>query len=172
MSLAMKSSPGLHALSIIVVALLAPGALSGPALGAGANLLLEKSNGQPAAPEPEAAANGAVTYLELGPLLGHISSSNALVWVKASGAARLSVRVGQKMDLSDGAEIKGPRLAADTDFMGQVLLPKLNASRGYHYCVLLDGKPAMLPPYPSFATAPPDLQRQSMARGKYLNGRA
>lgn len=129
-----------------------------PALGAGAAELLKKSKAQPAPTQPEGPVTPAFApYLDLGPLLGHVSASNALVWVKASGAARLSVRLGQKRDLSDGAEINGPRLAADTDFMGQVLLPELNSSRPYYYCVLLDGKPAMLPPYPSFATAPPDL---------------
>lgn len=127
-----------------------------PARGAGAELLLKKSTDQPAANGPDGSVASA-PYLELGPLLGHVSSSNALVWIKASGPARFSVRVGQKMDLSDGTEIKGPRLEADSDFMGQVLLPKLNSSRHYHYCALLDGRPAMLPPYPSFATAPPEL---------------
>ncbi len=104
----------------------------------------------PAAPPPPEMD----AYLELGPLLGHVSSSDARVWVKASRAAESSVRVGHKADLSDGVEIKGPQLEAGTDFTGQVVLPKLAAARSYFYSVWLDGKPALLPPYPSFVTAP------------------
>jgi alkaline phosphatase D len=138
--------------------MLALGSGSIPALGAGASQLLKKSKVESGANEPDSfAASASAPYLDLGPLLGHVSSSNALVWVKSSGSARLSVRVGERSDLSDGTVVKGPALGAGTDFMGQVLLSNLGSSRQYHYCVLLDGRPALLPPYPSFVTAPPEL---------------
>ena len=153
----MNSLPRSFALWVILP-LLCLGRSSISGQGAGAGQLLKKSKVQSTANEPEvSAAPAASPYLDLGPLLGHISSSNALVWVKASGPARLSVRIGQRSDLSDATEIKGPPLEAGSDFMGQVLIPNLGSSLQYHYCVLLDGRPAMLPPYPSFATAPPEL---------------
>jgi len=40
--------------------------------------------------------------------------------------------------------------------MGQVLVDGLEPKTRYYYCLWLDGKPAMLPPYPSLTTAPPD----------------
>jgi alkaline phosphatase D len=40
--------------------------------------------------------------------------------------------------------------------MGQVTVSGLQPAQRYFYCVLLDGRPAMLAPYPSFITAPPE----------------
>ena len=93
-------------------------------------------------------------YLDLGPLLGHVGSTEAKLWVKASAASRLSIRVGQKEDLSDGSEVKGPALEAKDFFIGQMVLPKLKAEQRYYYCVYLDGKAAQPRPYASFVTAP------------------
>lgn len=93
-------------------------------------------------------------YLTLSPMLGHVSHEEARVWVKASGAARLSVRVSENADLSDGRTIKGPKLAQGADYMGHVVIPKLRPNRRYYYSVLLDGKAATARPYPSFETAP------------------
>ena len=95
-------------------------------------------------------------FLDLGPLLGHISSTNARIWAKASGPARLSIRLGANEDLSDGREVKGPALEKAADFAGQILVSNLVPSRRYFYSVLLDGKAAMVRPYPSFVSAPPE----------------
>jgi alkaline phosphatase D len=94
-------------------------------------------------------------YLTLNPMLGHVSHEEARVWVKASGAARLAIRVGERSDLSDARVVEGPELPRDADYMGHVVLPGLRASTRYYYAVLLDGKAATLRPYPSFVTAPP-----------------
>ncbi len=92
--------------------------------------------------------------LDLGPLLGDITSVGARVWARAAGRANLSVRIGLKADLSDGWDVPGPVLEAASDFMGQVRVTKLHPTHRYFYCVLLDGKPAMPTPYPSFVTVP------------------
>ena len=97
---------------------------------------------------------GADAYLMLNPMLGHVSDVEARVWVKASGAARFDISVGEKADLSDARTIEGPRLERDADFMGHVVIPGLRAETRYYYCVLLDGAVATLRPYPSFETAP------------------
>src|SRR2546427_670362 len=104
MSAPMKSLRRSLALWVMLPAL-ALGGFPARALGAGATQLLKKWKDTAPANEPAAlAASASTPYVDLGPLLGHVSSSNALVWVKASGPARLSVRVGQKSDLSDGTE--------------------------------------------------------------------
>jgi len=93
------------------------------------------------------------TFLELGPLLGHVNVDEARVWAKAAGPAELGVRIGLKDDLSDGWTVKGPRLDAATDFMGQAHVTKLRPAQRYYYCILLDGKAALPRPYPAFLTA-------------------
>jgi alkaline phosphatase D len=143
---------------VLLALVLSLGAWCLPARCGGAELVPPNSKDPAGAISPDGPVQLAFApYLDLGPLLGHVSSSNALLWAKASAAAQLSIRVGQRRDLSDGTEISGPKLAADTDYMGQVLIPKLEPSRQYYYGVLLDGKPALLPPYPSFTTAPAKL---------------
>lgn len=91
-------------------------------------------------------------------MLGHTSSTNARIWVKASESSKFAVRIGTKPDLSDGRTVRGPKLEAKTAFMDQLAVNELRPSTRYFYCVQLDGKPAMLRPYPSFATAPPEGQ--------------
>jgi alkaline phosphatase D len=93
-------------------------------------------------------------YLELGPLLGHIGPSEAKIWAKASGPSTLAVRVGQKEDLSDGRDISGLKVGEETFYSSHLLVDKLEPSQRYYYCVLVNGKPGMSLPYPSFETAP------------------
>lgn len=95
-------------------------------------------------------------YLALAPMLGHVSSTNALIWAQASGAARLNVRISAETNFASGRSIAGPRLEADSGFMGHVVVSGLRPGTRYFYSVLLDGQHAMLPPFPSFTTAPPE----------------
>ena len=97
----------------------------------------------------------AEAYLTLSPMLGHVSADEARVWVKASEAARLGIRIGEKADLSDGWNIDGPRLEQDADFMGHVVVRGLRPDTRYYYNVLLDGRPALVRPHPFLRTAPP-----------------
>ncbi|MCI0748772.1 MAG: alkaline phosphatase family protein [Verrucomicrobia subdivision 3 bacterium] len=97
-------------------------------------------------------------YLLLGPMIGHVSDTEARIWAKASGAARLSVLIGSQEDLSDGNLIKGPPLVESAGFMTNVWIGGLKPASRYYYCIFLDGKPAMLRPYPSFITGPPAAQ--------------
>ena len=93
-------------------------------------------------------------YLELGPMVGHTGPTDTRIWAKASQAAQLAVSIGTAPDLSDGRLVKGPALAADSDFMGQVRVDGLKPATKYFYGVMIDGAPAMARPYPSFTTAP------------------
>lgn len=94
-------------------------------------------------------------WLVLGPMLGHVSESEARVWVKASGESKVSVRISESSDLSRARRITGDLLAESTAFAGTVLVPGLLPDHRYYYAVFLDGKPAMAAPYPSFVTALP-----------------
>jgi alkaline phosphatase D len=100
----------------------------------------------------------AAAYLEVAPMLGHVSSTEARIWAQASEPARLSVRISTKHDLLGSRTIRGPKLEAGAGWMGHVVVSNLQSSTRYYYCVLLDGNPAMLKPYPSFTTAPPEGQ--------------
>jgi alkaline phosphatase D len=93
-------------------------------------------------------------FLELGPLLGSITSTNAKIWVKASGPALLSVVAGQKPDLSDRFGVKAPKLDAKSFFSAQVTLDDLEPETHYYYAVLMEGELVTPRPFPSFTTAP------------------
>src|SRR5262245_9491524 len=64
----------------------------------------------------------AAPYLELAPLLGHVSSTEAHLWAKASERARLSVRLSTHTDLTDNLLGPGTDLQASNAWMGQVVL--------------------------------------------------
>lgn len=102
------------------------------------------------------ATAAADVFLECGTMIGHTTASDTRIWAKASRAARLSVKISEHADLSKSRTVRGPKLEAGSDFAGHVLVTGLKPSQKYFYCVLLDGEPAMLRPYPAFVTAPPE----------------
>ncbi len=95
-------------------------------------------------------------YLELAPMLGHIGPNEARIWVKATGVAKLAVRLSEQADLAEGREVAGPELKEASAFTGVVVLSGLKADTRYFYTVLLDGQPALARPWPAFTTAPAD----------------
>ena len=101
-------------------------------------------------------------HVACGPIVGHVSDSEARIWLKPSGRADTAIRIARTPDLADARDVPGPTLTADTDFMGTIHIDGLKPITKYYYLPLLDGKPAMLPPYPSFTTAP-----EVGAKGKY-----
>ena len=95
-------------------------------------------------------------YLQLAPMLGHVSAGDARIWVKATGAAKWSVRVSDRADLVDARTVDGPELVEASAFSGVALIAALKPGTRYFYSVLLDGNPAISRPWPSFTTAPAD----------------
>ena len=93
-------------------------------------------------------------HLALGPMIGHVSPTDARVWVQSSGPARVRVRFSMAADLEHAVRASGPALKEESGFMGHVVLEGLQPSTRYYYSVALNGREAMLPPYPSFTTAP------------------
>ena len=120
---------------------------------ASAQLSGDKKNKPRAEPAPRNAIHTGA-YLELGPLLGNVSSTNATVWLKTSGSALLSVVVGKQEDLSDRVGFKAPKLEASSFHSAQVHLTDLEPATRYYYAVLIEGELATPRPFPSFTTAP------------------
>lgn len=95
-------------------------------------------------------------YVELGPLVGSVTATNAKIWVKLSGPALLSIAIGKEDDLSDRVGVKAPKLEVFSFYSTHVLVPDLEPATRYYYAVLVDGELATPRPFPSFTTAPPD----------------
>ena len=106
-----------------------------------------------AAVAPRNAIRGGA-YLELGPVLGDVTSTGAKVWLKSSGDGLLSVVVGREPDLSDREGFKAPKIEAASFFSATVRLKELEPATKYFYAVLMNGELVTPRPYPSFATAP------------------
>jgi len=104
-------------------------------------------------------------YLQLAPMLGHVSASEARIWLKATGPVKASVLIGTTGDLGSAREVAGPALAAESDFAGVVVVPELKPATRYFYSVLLDGQPALARPWPSFSTAPVEGTRGKLRFG-------
>lgn len=99
---------------------------------------------------------------DLGPMLGHVGSTEARIWVKAAAnpngteKARRSVavRYGTRPDLSGGKTVRGRPLAGP-EFLGQINLNGLKPATRYYYRVRVDGEAFGAHPG-SFQTAPAD----------------
>lgn len=111
-----------------------------------------KSTVSPVIPAPQPGA----PYLQLAPMIGHVSSSDARIWIKATGAAKWSVRFGEDANLARMGEVEGPALVPESAFTGVAEVKGLKAATRYFYTVMLDGKPATSRPWASFVTAPPE----------------
>lgn len=111
-----------------------------------------KSTAAPVVPLPQPGP----AYLQLAPMLGHLGPNEARIWIKATGAAKLAVRVSESADMAEARVIAGPELKAASAFTGVVTVAELKAHTPYFYSVLLDGQPALARPWPSFTTAPAD----------------
>jgi alkaline phosphatase D len=100
-------------------------------------------------------------YLELGPMLGHVSATEARIWIKATASVRVAVRIAREADLAEAREIAGPEIGPENGFTAQVVIAELQPATTYYYTVLFDGQPVVARPWPRFVTAPVD-----GARGK------
>ena len=72
-------------------------------------------------------------YLELAPMLGHTTSTNAFIWVKASESAKFSVRIGTKPELSDSRTVRGPKLETKFACMDHLVVGELQPLTRYFY---------------------------------------
>lgn len=103
--------------------------------------------------EPDEPVDGPL-FLKAGPMLGHVAHDHALIWVKASNASKVTVKVAGGPAMENARVISGPALTADTAFAGVVEIPDLQPGQRYFYIVMLDGNAVTAPPAASFITAP------------------
>ena len=75
-------------------------------------------------------------------MLGHTDSSEANIWVKASEAAKLSIRYAETKELTDAKESGQIEVSADSDFMATLRVSDLKPDTRYFYQILLNGKAA------------------------------
>ena len=95
-------------------------------------------------------------YVDLGPLLGSVTATNAKIWVKLSSPALLSIAVGEESDLSDRVGVKAPKLDVASFYSTHITIPDLEPNTRYYYAVLINGELATPRPFPSFVTSPRD----------------
>ena len=78
-----------------------------------------------------------------GPMLGHITSRTAEIWLQTDAAAEL--RIEYWPAARPQQRLRGPtvRLDAASDFAGRISLVGLQPDTGYAYQVYLDGEPAL-----------------------------
>jgi alkaline phosphatase D len=111
-----------------------------------------------------AAQAGFAASLTAGPMLGHVTSRTANLWLQADGAAE--ARLEYWPELEAGGRMHSPtvRLDAATDFSTLIQLTDLRPNTRYRYAVFLDGVHALEGEYlllrtlPAWKgnTAPPD----------------
>lgn len=71
---------------------------------------------------------------------GDVTSTGAVIWVRAEDRARVRVEYGTRRDLSDARTARAARRATEeSDYTAQVRLSGLEPDTEYHYRVLLTG---------------------------------
>ncbi|WP_116368218.1 alkaline phosphatase D family protein [Parahaliea mediterranea] len=92
-----------------------------------------------------------------GPLPGAVSADSIQLWMRASGRYPVSVRYGQRPDLSDARQSEIAQAGPGDDFVARIALTGLQPGTTYYYRPWVDGKPAKyldnVPPF-QFTTAP------------------
>ena len=121
-----------------------------------------KSTVAPVIPPPQPGP----PYLQLAPMLGHVSSGDARIWIKATGAVKWSVRLDERADFGTAREIEGASLAEESAFTGVALLSGLKPATRYFYSVLLDGQLATSRPWPSLDRKSTRLNSSHLARSR------
>jgi alkaline phosphatase D len=93
-------------------------------------------------------------YLVVAPQLGHVTHNSARLWVRATAAAPLKVRLVETANADNSLEFTGPELKEETVFTGFVDLTGLKPSASYRMEVTLGGQSQLASPLPVFTTAP------------------
>ena len=93
-------------------------------------------------------------FVDLGPMLGHVGTDTARVWVLGSEPAEASVVYSKGPDLSDRRLTAAVELTTKNHLMSILSIENLETAQRYFYAISLDGKIVTPQPYPSFTTAP------------------
>lgn len=93
-------------------------------------------------------------HLRAGPMVGHVGTHEARLWVRATAAVPWSVQFGESATLENARELPGSVLAVESAETGVANLDGLKPGTRYFYRVLIEGRPQQVAPLPSFVTAP------------------
>ncbi len=94
------------------------------------------------------------SHLLAGPMLGHVSDTEAWIWVRATKPTTWKVQISTQPDLSGAQDIDGGALAESTGLTGGVCAKNLSASTRYYYRVWFDDRDVTALPVAFFDTAP------------------
>lgn len=92
--------------------------------------------------------------ISAGPMLGHVTSRTAEIWVQADGAAELQVEYWPVQSPQERQRGQSVKLDAASDFTARLSLVGLQAGTAYAYQLYLDGKPALPGASLGFRTQP------------------
>jgi alkaline phosphatase D len=101
-------------------------------------------------------ATPAFCQLATSPMLGDVTPSSARLWVKTRAAAKVQWVLSTNMNLSNPQKSKVILLEASHQFSHIFKVDGLMPETEYFYNVLINGKPVLEKPLPSFTTVPED----------------
>jgi len=108
---------------------------------------------------PLTRSNADRVVLTHGPVVGAVTSSQAKVFLRTGGSARVQIRYGKDSTLAKPNDTPSISVGSDTDFTAQVTLTALEPLTLYYLDILVDGVPQLGDPYPHFETFPPEGQK-------------
>ncbi|MES2572805.1 MAG: hypothetical protein V4710_22470, partial [Verrucomicrobiota bacterium] len=93
-------------------------------------------------------------YLQVGPLLGHLGTNQAHLWIRSTAPVPWKVRISESAALEGAREIAGPLPEEATGCTATAIIDGLQPGTRYFYEVLVEDRPQTFSPLPSFVTAP------------------
>jgi alkaline phosphatase D len=118
--------------------------------------LLIFGTAQTISPAPAAAGPlRALPILSHGPLVGAVTESSAIVWLRTDGPAAVQVHYGPSAAEELSFESGVFETSAKRDYTTRVPLQDLVPSTDYSYNILVNGQAQLTAPYPHFKTFPP-----------------
>ena len=101
-----------------------------------------------------------LAVLTNGPVVGAVTADSARVFARTGRAASLRVQYSTDPNLTAALVTIPVETNSQSDFTGQVTLTGLTANTVYYYNLLIDDRPQLKPPYPTFKTFVPPGQAQ------------
>ncbi len=96
----------------------------------------------------------AAAQITAGPMLGHVTSRTANIWLQADGEASLQIEYWPVWRPQDRRMSEVARPVADADFTAQMTLTGLDPGTRYLYEIFIDGQQAPTPGSLDFVTQP------------------
>ena len=90
-----------------------------------------------------------------GPLVGAVTESSAVVWIRVDSLAQVRVRYGADPDLASYTETPQFAAAESSDYTAKIALAELSPLTVYYIDVLVNDVPQLAAPYPRFETFAP-----------------